>query len=146
MTCNQNLEAVRRWLRTCPHLSDLQQLPVDDLAAAPNCAGLYPAGVKVVRSDRDILGGRTVVKEHSFTLALSLMKAPGDDVGAERNAGRVLDVAAWVEEQSRQMQAPRLDGAELASARAEGGKLESAGEDGIGGYGLTLTVTTEKYV
>ncbi|MFR7452567.1 MAG: hypothetical protein ACLUUL_10705, partial [Gemmiger sp.] len=51
-------EALAAWLRTAPALADLRALWVDDLPAAPGCAGLFPAGSGVTARRETLRGQR----------------------------------------------------------------------------------------
>ena len=130
-------EALAAWLRTAPALADLRALWVDDLPAAPCCAGLFPAGSGVTARRENLLGQRFARCRARWTLRLVL---PHGTAGAPANARRLEALADWTAAQSAAGLAPRFGNADpAAETLTAAGGLEKTGDEGTATYAVTLT-------
>ena len=135
------------FLAGAPALQDLTLLP-EDAGPAPGTGGLWPRGVKVITRKENLLGGVSLRCQAEFLLRLCLPLPPGDTAQALRNAGRLLNLQAWVAAQNAAHTLPRLgDGLpEGETLRAEEGRLERADAGGTARYTLRLLAEyTELY-
>ena len=137
---NENpMQALLDFLAGAPALAGIR-LAAEDAGPRPGTGGLWTRGVRVLDRREDVLGGVTLRCQAQFLLRLCLPLPPGDSAQAARNAGRLLDLAAWVAAESAAHKAPPLgDGLPATETlRAEDGRLERADPGGTGRYVLTL--------
>jgi len=131
----EDIEKMRQWLQSFPRWGE-QPLYVDRTDAAPDNAGLFPAGLEELSRTRDVLGNVTVWCRYQFVL--HRLAAVGND-GTD-NAQWLLDFQNWVREQSALGLAPTF-GDEPARERmqARRGRRREGDQAGTGVYEVTLT-------
>lgn len=97
------IEAVQKFIATCPYLETLSKLHVDELEAdAPNYSIDSLPGTRIV--SEDLAGNRT----REFPFALTSRKAAVDDLARIANNGFYEDFADWLEEQTDNENLPDL--------------------------------------
>lgn len=141
-----DIEKLRTFLSGYPGMERLRAFYIDYTAPTPETGGLRPQGLTEVSRRADILGGVTVEDRYTFGLYYVLEKAPGDEAGAAANAAFLLDLQAWVREQSALGLAPAfgdIPGREVITAGD--GVLYAGSEEGVATYRAKLTVTFYKY-
>lgn len=138
------LEKIREWLASYPGFDILSAFQVDYTDQIPANGGIFPSGLVEVSRTEDILGNVTVVNQYNFGLYYVLEKAPGDDAGAELNAGWIMDFQEWVQEQSARGLAPRFGDEGREIIRAQNGVLYEADEEGTATYMVQLSVQFKK--
>lgn len=115
-------EQLLQWLARCPALTGID-LRVDDLPPAAGTGALFPKGVE--QTDR----------------WQNLPFVPGDANLSAQTARRLLELQAWVAEQSAAGLAPQLGNADPMQETLTAGaaRLEQANDEGSAVYTVTLT-------
>lgn len=115
-------EQLLQWLARCPALAGIA-LRVDDLPPAAGTGALFPKGVE--QTDR----------------WQNLPFVPGDTELTAQTARRLLELQAWVAEQSAAGLAPQLGNADPMQETLTAGaaRLEQANDEGSAVYTVTLT-------
>ena len=119
-------EQLLQWLARCPALTGID-LRVDDLPPAAGTGALFPKGVEQTDRWQNLLGQVTTRQKMQLVLRLNLPFVPGDANLSAQTARRLLELQAWVAEQS----------AETLTAGAA--RLEQANDEGSAVYTVTLT-------
>lgn len=129
------------WLAGAPALADVPGFWVDLSGPMPGTGGVFPAGVTVLESRRNLWGDVTLRCRAQFALRLVLPFSPQDPDGAAANAARLLDLQGWVAAQSAAGLAPVFGSTDVhrETLAAEQGRLESVRADGTAVYALRLT-------
>lgn len=141
-----DLEKIRSWISTYPGDGRLRDLKVDYYEADPDNGSIAPAGLVEIGREKDITGAVTVHNQYNFGLYYTLAKAPGDDTGAKENADWIMGLQRWVQEQSIRHLAPTFgDDPEEETAKAQGGELLAADEEGTAVYMVQLSFQFTKY-
>lgn len=138
---NENyFEQLLQWLDRCPALAGVA-LRVDDLPPAAGTGALFPKGVEQTDRWQNLLGQVTARHKMQLVLRLNLPFVPGDADLTARTARRLLELQAWVAEQSAAGFAPRLGNADPAQETLTAGaaQLEQANDEGCAVYAVTLT-------
>ena len=131
-----DLEKVRQWLLTYPRWGEDCQLYVDYTNAAPDNAGLYPAGLEEISRREDVLGNVTLYCRYHFVLH-RLVTGQQDN---GEHARWLMAFQDWVQRQSAQHLAPVFgDEPARERIRAEKGKLKEASQTGTATYTVNLT-------
>ncbi len=139
------LDRLRKWLEQWPGWDGFGPVAVDGLGVLGGGVSLRPGGVTEAAHRVDILGGGVLRLRYRFWLDIKMEKAPGDGLGAEENARKLLGLQDWVNGQSAAGLAPRMgDGEGQEVIRAEEGALQSTDREGLAVYRLVLTVEQEK--
>ena len=144
-------EQLLQWLARCPALTGID-LRVDDLPPAAGTGALFPKGVEQTDRWQNLLGQVTTRQKMQLVLRLNLPFVPGDANLSAQTARRLLELQAWVAEQSAAGLAPRLGqtdprpGIFLGNAdpvqetlTAGAARLEQANDEGSAVYTVTLT-------
>ena len=120
-------EQLLQWLARCPALTGID-LRVDDLPPAAGTGALFPKGVEQTDRWQNLLG-------------LNLPFVPGDANLSAQTARRLLELQAWVAEQSAAGFAPQLGNADPVQETLTAGaaRLEQANDEGSAVYTVTLT-------
>ena len=119
-------EQLLQWLARCPALTGID-LRVDDLPPAAGTGALFPKGVER--------------QKMQLVLRLNLPFVPGDANLSAQTARRLLELQAWVAEQSAAGFAPQLGNADPMQETLTAGaaRLEQANDEGSAVYTVTLT-------
>ena len=116
-------EQLLQWLARCPALTGID-LRVDDLPPAAGTGALFPKGVEQTDRWQNLLGQVTARQKMQLVLRLNLPFVPGDANLSAQTARRLLELQAWVAEQT------------LTAGAA---RLEQANDEGSAVYTVTLT-------
>lgn len=140
------LETMRTFLRSYPDAAAFDAFRIDYTDQVPSNASLFPSGLVEVERRTDILGNVTVIDQYNFALWCVFPKPPGDDVAAGINAGWVMGLQQWVQEQSVTGKAP-VFGDEPRSERisAQNGILYDADAEGTALYSVQVSVRFTKF-
>lgn len=92
-------EQLLQWLARCPALTGID-LRVDDLPPAAGTGALFPKGVEQTDRWQNLLGQVTAHQKMQLVLRLNLPFVPGDANLSAQTARRLLELQAWVAEQS----------------------------------------------
>lgn len=133
-------EQLLQWLARCPALAGIA-LHVDDLPPAAGTGALFPKGVEQTDRWQNLLGQVTARQKMQLVLRLNLPFVPGDAELTAQTARRLLELQAWVAEQSAAGLAPQLGNADPAQETLTAGaaRLEQANDEGSAVYTVTLT-------
>lgn len=135
------LEKITAFVGGFPRGDVLQAFRVDYTDQIPANGGIFPSGLEEVSRRTDIFGNVTVTNQYNFGLYCVFEKTPGDEAGAELNAGWVMDFQEWVQEQSARGLAPAFgDAPQQERITAQNGVLYSAEDEGLATYMVQLTV------
>ena len=125
-------EQLLQWLARCPALTGID-LRVDDLPPAAGTGALFPKGVEQTDRWQNLLGQVTARQKMQLVLRLNLPFVPGDANLSAQTARRLLELQAWVAEQSAAAD-PMQETLTAGAAR-----LEQANDEGSAVYTVTLT-------
>lgn len=133
-------EQLLQWLARCPALTGIA-LRVDDLPPAAGTGALFPKGVEQTDRWQNLLGQVTARQKMQLVLRLNLPFVPGDTELTAQTARRLLELQAWVAEQSAAGLAPQLGNADPMQETLTAGaaRLEQANDEGSAVYTVTLT-------
>ena len=133
-------EQLLQWLARCPALTGID-LRVDDLPPAAGTGALFPKGVEQTDRWQNLLGQVTARQKMQLVLRLNLPFVPGDANLSAQTARRLLELQAWVAEQSAAGFAPQLGNADPVQETLTAGaaRLEQANDEGSAVYTVTLT-------
>jgi len=133
-------EQLLQWLARCPALTGID-LRVDDLPPAAGTGALFPKGVEQTDRWQNLLGQVTARQKMQLVLRLNLPFVPGDANLSAQTARRLLELQAWVAEQSAAGLAPQLGNADPMQETLTAGaaRLEQANDEGSAVYTVTLT-------
>ena len=92
-------EQLLQWLARCPALTGID-LRVDDLPPAAGTGALFPKGVEQTDRWQNLLGQVAARQKMQLVLRLNLPFVPGDANLSAQTARRLLELQAWVAEQS----------------------------------------------
>ena len=135
------LEKITAFVRSYPGADILSEFRIDYTDQIPSNGSLYPSGLEEVSRKTDLMGNVTVTNQYNFGLYCVFEKAPGDDVGAEVNAGWVMDFQEWAQEQSVLGLAPAFgDVPRQEKITAQNGVLYEAEDEGTAMYVVQLSV------
>lgn len=135
------LEKITGFVKSYPDADILQTFRVDYTDQIPANGGVFPSGLVEISRKKDLMGDVTVTNQYNFGLYYVFEKAPGDDEGAEVNAGWLMDFQEWVQEQSARELAPVFgDVPQQERITAQNGVLYEAQDEGLATYMVQLTV------
>lgn len=102
---------------------------------------LFPKGVEQTDRWQNLLGQVTARQKMQLVLRLNLPFVPGDANLSAQTARRLLELQAWVAEQSAAGFAPQLGNADPVQETLTAGaaRLEQANDEGSAVYTVTLT-------
>lgn len=114
---------------------------VDALPPAAGTGALFPKGVEQTDRWQNLLGQVTARQKMQLVLRLNLPFVPGDANLSAQTARRLLELQAWVAEQSAAGLAPQLGNADPVQETLTAGaaRLEQANDEGSAVYTVTLT-------
>jgi len=140
------LQRVRDWIATYSGYDILANFLVDytDQAQAAT-GGIFPSGLTVLETHRDILGNVWTVNQYNFGIYTVFFKPDADDTEATANAEWVADFQRWVQEQWATGQAPVFgDRPREERISAQNGVMYAASEEGTAVYMVQLSVVFVK--
>lgn len=133
-------EQLLQWLARCPALTGID-LRVDDLPPAAGTRGALPQRGGADRPLAEPAGAGDGRQKMQLVLRLNLPFVPGDANLSAQTARRLLELQAWVAEQSAAGFAPQLGNADPVQETLTAGaaRLEQANDEGSAVYTVTLT-------
>lgn len=137
------VDTIRQWIAGYSGHDILSEFSVDYMDRIPASGAVFPSGLLEVSRTNYVDGGVLVENQYNFGLYYVFEKAPGDDVGAEKNADWIMDFQEWIQDQSLTGNVP-LFGTRTTAVRAQNGALYEADVDGMAVYMVQLSVTFEK--
>lgn len=134
------LAKLTNWLKTFPLWND-ETMYIDYTAAAPNNAGLFPAGMEEVSRTEDVLGNVTVKNIWRFAL-YRITQGQQDNTA---NALWLMQLQSWLQSQSARGLAPTFgDDPKGERIYGEKGRLKETTQTGTAKYLVTLVVEFTK--
>lgn len=135
------LEIIRAWIATYSGYGELTDFYADYTEATPSNGGVFPGGLSEISRTTDIIGNVRVTNQYNFSLYFVFAKAPGDDMGAAKNAEWLMALQEWVQAQSATGQAPVFgDIPKEEKIMAQNGTLYGTDDEGTAMYSVQLSV------
>lgn len=139
------IDKMKEFIATCPFMDKFAEQHIDWTEAEPGNYGIAPTGESIIRTERDVLGSKKILKQSNFSLYARCFTI--DDIARLETIGFLENFADWIEEQSEKGLAPQFgDDPEEEEMTAQNGMLFKMSENGQSGlYQIQIQCFYVKY-